>query len=331
MTEFFGDNGENDPFWEELGREPDVEAEAADEPQAAEDPGGSEEAPVAAADAEPADEAAAEEQAAERARDEKGRFAKQEDTDAAALKAQIEALEKRLADKDDFAGRLSNELGELRKLQEQALEQQSRPQISDWDALIEDNPARAAQVALQAGDGYRYQQARQAWDELAPGAPDLFEHNFRLQKQLDELAAELKQGIAPIAEQQQVATTAAAYKRALEQYPDFDQHEETMQQIVDTNPVLKDALQLAVKSGDQDKQYSALSTIYQLATGRASDTLTAEAKKVAASLAQETLQAKQDAIVVSATSNASEPAQPKTWWDVAEADEQARAAGWNIS
>jgi hypothetical protein len=327
---FYSTDGD-DEFWGSLGHEETPGEEAA--PEAETEPAVEAEAePEPVAEAEPEAEAdEQEEPAAERPRDEKGRFTKAQEDD---LQAKIEALEKRVADRENTLGRQSEELGELRKLREQmsALETQvSRPQVSDWDSLIDNDPARAARIALDAGDGYRYQQAREAWNDLSPGAPDLFEHNLRLEKQLNDLSAEMKQGLAPIAERQQVETTARAYERALKEFPDFDQHEDTMQQIVDENPVLKDALELAVKSGDQDKQYQALSTIYQLASGRATDTLTAERQKVAASLAEETLQAKQDAVVVSATSAPPEPVKPATWWDVAEADEKRRADGWNIS
>jgi hypothetical protein len=106
-TEFYATDGD-DEFWGQLGHEGEAPTEAPAEPE-----------PVAEAAApEPADEPEAVEEPAEgRPRNPDGTFAAkeqsepQEEADASALQAQIQALEKRLADKDDFAGRLSNELG----------------------------------------------------------------------------------------------------------------------------------------------------------------------------------------------------------------------------
>jgi hypothetical protein len=338
-SEFFGEDPNDDPFWAELGNEGASEPEATSEPEAVE--------PVVA----------------ERARDESGRFVAKSDeaapelspdpeeaasgaaaegndagteaaseapSDASALQAQIAALEKRLADKDDFAGRLSNELGELRKLQEQALEHASRPQVSDWDSLIDDDPARAAQIALQAGDNYRYQQAREAWNDVAPGAPEVFEQNLRLQKQMQELEQRFTQTAEPLAAQQKTQQVATAYSAIREQYPDFDKFEDAMAEVVETRPLVKRNLAAALQSGDAEEQYAVLEDLYLITAGRKSDTLREAQTQAAQSFAEETLKAKQDAVVVSATSTQAEPVQPKTWWDEALADDASRDSGWNV-
>ena len=337
MSDFYSDDGSGDPFWENLGQE-----EAPVEASAEETIPETGDAPVAEQGRErdpetgrflPKSEAASEEPAELPPSTETGEPEAAPDTsDAEALKAQIAALEKRLADKDDFAGRLSNELGELRKLQEQIAENQARPQVSDWESLIDDNPAKAAQIALQAGNNIAYQQARQAWDELAPGAPDLFEQNLRFQKQLADMEAKLHETTAPIAAQQTTQQVAQAYSQIKERYPDWDEFEDAMAQAVETRPLLKESLSKVLSSGDTVQQVAALEDLYLITAGRKSDTLAAETKKVAQSLAEETLQAKQDAVVVSATSAVVE--QPRTrhddLWDVAAADEEARASGWNL-
>jgi hypothetical protein len=327
-TEFYATDGD-DEFWGQLGHEGEAPTEAPAEPE-----------PVAEAAApEPADEPeAVEEPAAEdRPRNPDGTFAPKEQPteeapeDASALQAQIQALEKRLADKDDFAGRLSNELGELRKLQEQALEHAQRPHVSDWDSLIEDNPEQAARLAIQGGDNYRYQQAREAWNDLAPGAPALFEQGLRMEKQIQDLEARFTQTTEPIAARQQTEQVAGAYSAVKEKYPDFDKFEDAMTEIVETRPYVKESLTKVLTSGSPEEQVAFLEDLYVLTAGRASDTLRAAQTEAAQSFAQETLAAKQDAIVVSATSTAAEPAQAKTWWDVAEANEKRLADGWNIS
>jgi hypothetical protein len=325
-TEFYATDGD-DEFWGQLGHEGEAAAEAPAEPE-----------PVAEAAPEPADEPEAVEEPAEgRPRNPDGTFAAkeqpepQEEADASALQAQIQALEKRLADKDDFAGRLSNELGELRKLQEQALEHAQRPQVSDWDSLIEENPEQAARLAIQGGDNYRYQQAREAWNDLAPGAPALFEQGLRMEKQIQDLEARFTQTTQPLQQQQQTQQIAGAYQQIQAKYPDFDKFEDAMAEVVETRPLIKESLTKVLTSGSPEEQVAFLEDLYVLTAGRASDTLQAARTEAAQSFAQETLAAKQDAIVVSATSTAAEPVQAKTWWDVAEADEKRRADGWNIS
>jgi hypothetical protein len=331
-SEFFGDDPNDDPFWAELGSEGATAEDAAPEAEAVEV-----EAPEAGFEIEAAPEAVEEPAAEGRARNADGTFAAKaepaeepEASDASALQAQIAALEKRLADKDDFAGRLSNELGELRKLQEQALEHASRPQVSDWDSLIDDDPARAAQMALQAGDNYRYQQAREAWNDVAPGAPEVFEQNLRLQKQMADLEQRFTQTAEPLAAQQKTQQVATAYSAIREQYPDFDKFEDAMAEVVETRPLVKRNLAAALQSGDANEQYAVLEDLYLITAGRKSDTLREAQTQAAQSFAEETLKAKQDAVVVSATSTQAEPVQPKTWWDEALADDASRDSGWNV-
>jgi predicted RNase H-like nuclease (RuvC/YqgF family) len=334
-TEFYRTDGD-DEFWGQLGHEGEAAAEAPAEPEPV-----AEAAPEADVDARGADdfEPEVKAEAEGRPRNPDGTFAPKavEETaeeapaDPSSLQAQIAQLEKRLADKDDFAGRLSNELGELRKLQEQTLEHAQRPQISDWDALIEENPAQAAQIAIKNGDNFRYQQAREAWNDLAPGAPEVFEQNLRLQHEMAELKQQFQQTTAPLQHQQQTRQVADAYQEIRAKYEDFDKFEDAMAEIVETRPLVKGNLTEVLTSGSHEERVAFLEDLYVLTAGRATDTLRAAQTEAAQSFAQETLQAKQDAIVVSATSTAAEPAQPKTWWDVAEADEKRRADGWNIS
>jgi hypothetical protein len=334
-TGFYNEDTDDD-FWGQLGHEDATPTEAPEEPEAV-----TVDAPEAGFEigqADPEPEAEVEEPVAEgRARNADGTFAAkeqpepQEEADASQLQAQIQALEKRLADKDDFAGRLSNELGELRKLQEQALEHAQRPAVSDWDNLIDENPAQAARIAIERGDQFRYQQARQAWEDLAPGAPDLFEQNMRMQQQVAQLEKRFTETTEPMQRTQATQQVASAYVQIKEKYPDFDKLEDAIAEVVETRPLIKRNLTEALNGGSLEEQVAVLEDLYLITAGRRSDTLRGAQTQAAQSTAAEALAAKQDAIVVSATSNATEPAEPKTWWDVAEADEKFRADGWNIS
>jgi hypothetical protein len=333
LSEFYSDNGENDPFWDSMGQQDGSEETAAEEPEAAAD--------EPAAEAEPESEG--------RARNPDGTFAAKvedepveaeepvaeevaEPSDAETLRAQIAQLEKRLADKDEFAGKMSNELGELRKLQEQIAESQSRPHVSDWDSLIDSDPFQAYQLALQSGDQYRISQAREAWNDLAPGVPAMFDANRALYGEVQALQNQVKQTTASQSETQQTQQMAQAYSAIKEKYPDYDKFEDAMAEAVETRPLLKKALTESLASGDANEQYAVLEDLYLVTAGRNSDTLRDAKQQAAQSFAAETLQAKQDAIVASSTSTPVEEPRSRhdDLWALGEEDEAIRSAGWNI-
>jgi len=254
-------------------------------------------------------DAAPEEEAAEPEADPDGT---EEDTgpepelDPAALQAELAQLQAKLAEKDLMIGRQSEEVGEIRQLREQMAviqEQQQRPQVSDWDSLIDDDPARAAQLALQAGNGVAYEQAKRAWEEYSPGAPAIYEQGMRLQHRLDQLEGRLEQTTAPLQQQQAQTQIAGVYEAVRKQYPDFDQFESAMSQLIDTRPMLKDMFAKVVQQGSPDEQFAYLEDLHALASGRKADTLREAAKEVARDHATETLRAKQEAQVASASAN----------------------------
>ena len=113
------------------------------------------------------------------------------------------------AELESFKGRQSNEINDLRRALEErfeTLEQQAaRPTApASWDDLIDQNPAYAAKLAYERGETGQLQRAAAAWEELSPGAPELWAETVRIRAEMDERLARYDQALAPV---QQHATT----------------------------------------------------------------------------------------------------------------------------
>jgi hypothetical protein len=213
----------------------------------------------------------------------------------AEIQARLELAERRINEKDEFINRQANELGELRGRQSQ-FEQQSS--MSGWEEVLDENPAQAAELALNAGDQRRYMIAREAWEEISPGAPRNFEQNITLARELDQLKSQLQSTTAPLQARAEIEQVASAYAQVKETYPDYDDHEDAMAQIMNTRPLMKESLQSVLRNGSVEEQRAALEDLYTLATGRRRDTLKDAERAAAATLAATTSAAKKEAAVV---------------------------------
>ena len=249
--------------------------------------------------------------------------------EVAELAARLAAYEKRLADKDEFINRQANELGDLRSRTQQ-IENQSN--MSGWDEILYENPAQAAEMALNAGDRRRYMQAREAWEEVAPGAAANYERNITLQRQVDELQYQLQQGIAPLHQQQELNQVASAYAQVKQKYPNYDDFEGEMGTILNTRPLMKESLQSVLRNGSQEDQESALEDLYLLAAGRKRDTLGEAANEAKATLDATSQAQRQAATVVTGGASNDEVAQSIADKIGAEWDEIASPyeEGWKV-
>lgn len=248
--------------------------------------------------------------------------------------SEIEALTRRLAEKEAMIGRQSTEIGELRAQQEQfseyaqQMEQRFRgPQVpQDWDTFIEDNPAAATQAAYQQGDEYNYYRALQAWEEVSPGAPQLWGQNMQIAQEL----AQIKQSTQGFAQDSTNRAKAAAVDSLRDQYPDLDKEEvvQSMGQLALGNPYLLRALE----SSDPLEVKGAVESLYLLSRGRQADTLSQRAQELARTQTEEELRVRQEASVASASrTNAEPPLSPQEELAQRWADQEERlAAGWNI-
>jgi hypothetical protein len=53
-----------------------------------------------------------------------------------------------------------------------------------------------------------------------------------------------------------------------EKYPDFDDFEDAMGQVLNTRPLMKESLQSVLRSGSVEDQQAALEDLYLLTAGR---------------------------------------------------------------
>lgn len=335
LTDFFGTDGDADDFAmpgdEALAAtlgltepaEPVVEAEpetvepeaAADEPEATDEPEQAED---------------------DRPRNPDGTFAPKETPELILGKFKsADELAAAYQELESFKGRQQSEIGQLRQALEErftAIEQQAaRPAApASWDDLIEDNPAQAVKLAYEHGETSQLRRAAEAWEQVSPGAYDLWADNVRMRAENEERFARYDAALAPV---QQQATTSAlvdgvAGLRA--KYPDIHEFVQTDQfaELAEQIPLAKKAL----LGGTPDEVVSAVEVVYLSHRGRASDNLKDTARDVARSAAEEAQTMREEAFVASATATTATPRVSKAdeysaGWDDTD---KVFDAGWNI-
>lgn len=222
-----------------------------------------------------------------------------------------EQLEQAYLEAQQLLGSLRSDQGDLRSQLEQLTEvvQAQRPQtVQDFESLLQTDPQQAALYALTVGDQQAYQRAKQEWNELAPGAPALWEQNLQMQQQLRDLEAKVTGIAAPVAEQQNLRFVADAYRTIQQSNPDFEQLQPIMGQIVEEMAASGyDWVTPALESGEKPKMEAALKSLTDLARARASGNLQDRARVAAQEHVAATEQAKREAIVGSASTSMSEP------------------------
>lgn len=265
----------------------------------------------------------------DRPRDEHGRFtSQQQETEQqeqerlyAGKYKTVEEMEAAYAHLNQMTGRQSAELGELRSLVESIPEtiqqQQAHQQHSsiDVEALMLEDPAAAAYVAYENGDGIGLQRALAHWNELAPGAPAVWVQQMQAREayetRIQELEARLDQvaqGVQPVAEaeleRQRTSIFNQGYALAAQQNPDILNYAEAIAQVADERPHLVDQLNVATP----DRVAAIISDLYAIAafrTGRTSDTPTGQqqgapsTQDVLRTAQQDAELAKQQAAVIS--------------------------------
>ena len=282
--------------------------------------------------AEPAEEAT-ESPLDARIRDEKGRFASAEAEEPAedAESGEEPPLDARLAEKEAMIGRQSTEIGELRAWREQAqayFEQQQAAQQApqppaDWDDLIDQNPAYAAQLANANGDQYNLQRAMQEWESVSPGAPGLWVQQEHLAQQQQQI---LHQQASSQGQQRQ-AETGQKVAELADKYPDLPSLVEQMSEIAPQYP----HEMWALASGHPEVVSKAVESLYLKARGLHADTLVARGQVNAQKLAQDEARVAQEAQVVSGSRTNREPAPSLAEAIAADwpSDDRLKS-GWNI-
>jgi hypothetical protein len=215
-------------------------------------------------------------------------------------------------------GQLRSQVEQLvQALQAQQAQQQPRS-VQDFEAMLETDPQEAALYALTVGDNRAYDRAKQAWNELAPGAPAIWEQNLRLQQQLTELETRFGGLEGPVAEQANQRILADAYREIQVTTPDFADIQPFMAEIVgDMAASGYDWVTPALESGDKKKAVAALTSLSALARARASGNLSDQARTAAQEHVAATEQAKREAIVASASTSMPDPPEKTTAQKVA--------------
>jgi hypothetical protein len=224
---------------------------------------------------------------------------------------------------ESFKGRQSSEISDLRRALEErfaTLEQQAaRPAApSSWEDLIDDNPAAATKLAYEHGDTVAMQRAARAWEDVAPGAPELWAETVRLRSEMNTRLAAYDEALGPVRAQADASVLQDGVRRLTGAYPEIGEFlaSDEFARLADQIPLAKKAL----TEGAPDEVVSAIETVYLIHRGRASDNLKDTAREVARTAAEEAQTMREEAFVASATATTAAPRASK-------ADEYA--AGWD--
>lgn len=277
----------------------------------------------------------------ERARDEKGRFAKAEEQEAAAEPVESSEVppaepavrqkstddyERELGDRQAFIERQANELGQLRQYMQQLTEQQQRQAQAptDWQSLIDENPAQAAQLAYQHQNPTAYRAAMEAWEDVSPGTPAVWTQNVALWQEQQRQSAYVQQ--------QQWLESVNRFSAENPGFAEFSTDE--LIAAGERNPALLELIQKS--DADPNARMGALRVLHveaERARGRTAGTLVDAAKDLARVQAAETQRAKEEAILASAGASLDGGPKPSVADRIAEQwdeIEKPYTDGWNI-
>lgn len=275
------------------------EAIAAAEP--VEEPASDEPAETVEETAAPEPEEAAEEQP----RSPDGKFASK----TADIGAEVEALRKRLADKDEFISRQGNELGDLRKTLEErfdTLEQRAAQPRYSADAIVDAETAAAiTQSAWASGDQATAAHAYREWKEYDPASAGAWAGYIAAKQEAEALYAQqaqeidaLRQQFVPISQATVEQQRAAEVKSLTAEIPP-----DQLYAFLESEQFLQLAGEHGMEAdlADPSKTVNAIKTLFYVHRGRTADTLNQTVQDVARATAEQAEQATTDAYVASAS------------------------------
>lgn len=321
----------------------------------------------------PGDEAAAEREnvkggnaPAERPRDEGGRFAAQEQEQEEV--AQVEEQETETEEQETGStlppkyegktaeeiaqmhyelelklGQQSAELGQLRQaVQVQRTEQPQQPPVPqpqfDVNAVLEEDPAHAAELAWRSGDQRALEYVLETWDSMSPGAKNLWIENKQNAQRLQQMEERFKTVEQPIQAQQAQQTYAQGYGIVAAQYPDFDSLQQEMGEVANeiTGRTGRSFVDETLKSNDPQYIAERLEYLYLKARDRKAGNLSQVSRQLAQEHAENVREAKNEATV--ASSGTGEIPNPtvstaqkiKQSWDKLSSPYEQGEGGWNV-
>ena len=225
-----------------------------------------------------------------------------------------------LAELNQKLGRLLNENAELRAQQEQwaqaFTERAQQPQYTadQFASDLDDNPALATIRAFKANDTQAFHRAWAAWNEVAPGAPEIWYDNQLLRGELGTLRDNLAKQVAPAQQLAIRAEVDQALEAARGRHEDFDQVVGTLTEDRAAE-IIQDGFPAEIlnglANGDVQAKGKVLETLYRWVKSENSTQLVKAAQENAGKQAEETRAAKVAATVASATTTTPE-AVPET-------------------
>jgi hypothetical protein len=258
----------------------------------------------------------------DRPRDEQGRFVAAEPAAEDAAE-QLAALQKRLADKDEFINRQGNEIGELRKAFEEGFsslgEKINSPARRISEDLIDRDPAGATRLAFEQGDQQSLAVAFQAWKDEDPASAGAWAAYTASQQEIlaqrqayEQRLAELEARIDPVAQANTDQRTARQVREITSKYGADEisafVQSDAFTDLANEFPWARQAL--------MEDPAPTIESLFLVHRGRTADTLTRTVQEVARETAEQAAQATSDAYVASASTASATTAEPKTEADL---------------
>jgi hypothetical protein len=261
------------------------------------------------------------EQPVERGRDERGRFAPQQEQEqpeeqpqerlyAGKYKSEQE-LENAYLELQQRMGSQGSELGDVRgRLQqmEQALYQQqyqqSQPQynysLEQVVEAAEQNPQQTAVWAIQNAP-HSYDTVMDVWYQVDAKGASRFEQQIMAQALRDQIRQEMAPAIVPAMQMSQQNDFYQAWSAVAAQNPEINQHTKQILEAAESAPEVVDLL----RNGDLESKQRVITQLYWMARGRNADTLAAAAQGVMQEQNEQNQYAKNQAQVVTSSGTSS--------------------------
>ena len=211
----------------------------------------------------------------------------------AELKAAYEA---RLKDKDDFIGRLSNEVGQLRQAVPSVPQAQTPVEFADQIVESPSLGAKYAADALKAGDWDQYDAVMDVWEEVDKRAAKKYERQVNVWL----ASQQINQATEPLTANVRESQNTQALANLTDRYSDFPQVIASLEGEENIPSPLTRALQDAP---NQVAYEEALDTLYNFLKGKQAGPLATQVREASEAERAEARQAKVDATVASASAS----------------------------
>lgn len=225
-----------------------------------------------------------------------GKFKTQDDL-VEAYKALETKLATTRADKDEF-DQLKEQFQQLQEYIQNPAPAAPTYDRGQFDRLIDEDPATAAELAYQSGDQYRVREAITAWKEMDPFSAAVWVGEKRREEELLAIRQQYDQQLGPVQQEAQSTQFNRAWAEVAGRYNDLPQFAEDILQAAQTAPEVIQGL----RSGTYEDKTRVIENLYWLAKGRKADSLAEAVQEMAKERQEEDRQRKIDGAVASGSS-----------------------------